>query len=1135
MPTEGLTASLSNPYGQQDANNLANISQNTAEFLQGITDTKSIAQEQLGYVSSIADDVGERGWFAEQLKKLVGSDEEQAQRDEESRTLSESIRDALEDMKILDETTNKSNILSKKKRGKVSPTAKLDDLKDLPYEIATLGAVLAAAINGGKKDDKKKGGITGFFKGLMEGVGGIAALGVALLAFAGATLIFNMVDWGAAVKGMIAFALFTIGIVGLSKLLGKKEEKNLVEFAAASLIMAAALGVFAISLALTSAIYSGQGIEIGDFSLPSIDIGAAIAGLITFGVFEMGMLLLAAWVGESASTFMQFAVGSLAMAAAISVFSFSLVIVSHIFSGKADFGKFGEVIGMKGPQTIDMGAAFLGIGTFLAFELGLAAVARIAGGNTGTFTKFAVGSIIMCGALVAFSLSLVVVSKLLTDGVDIMGIKLPAVKMKETIAGVGSFIVFLIAMTALATAAQSVLGPMAILAGVSVLMSAALVAFGLAMVVSGVAWAGGDADIFGAKFSVPKGNGKNALLGIAGMAAFIAAFTVLGAAFLNPFTLAAATAGSVVTLAIAGATILMAKAMALAGIAVTGGEAEISGKKYSFSKIEETSVNSFFSMMNIFIDKFKEVASNIGIAGAKTLSIVTKSLIPIINAIDKMVDVVIKAGKSKKEIEAIVSGDSNALDHLMDPVLWVILGKEGMKDPSKAGGLMGVAKNMDLHSAVVLRLVTESLVPIVNAMNTMIDVVIKAAKSKDDITKIVNGDNNVIDHLLDPVIWVILGQDGQGGLMAVAMTMSKKQAKVLKLVTESVTPLVTSMDKMVDVVIKAATLGADGQDVGTLVATGTVNMSLITQTFLPIFVETANGLVGVNKKAISAIESMPNMIKSLGDMIDIVAKAGELDPNKVQAGVFGLNAVSSFLSVFISTINDVIPGGVGGKLTQLFGGDPIKKLESAHEYLQPGGAFYNIFQDMANIAKNFDGNGFENLGKVAVIGSFTTNMLDSSINFKDIMSNIQKGLDKFKTPEMAATIADALNKVAAVGDYESKFSPLYKLAEQSAQIHTAAIDIEKIAAAYERISAAEKMGNIGSTMGKMSDKAAFNVNTNSSQESSRSSSPASQLTSATSSLSVDFILNDWYMNGVKIRQDKSVKNTGSVVNLMSDI
>lgn len=1145
MPAnEGLSASLSNPFGKQDADNLANISQNSAEFLQGITDTKSIAQEQLGYVSSIAIDVGEKGWFAEQLKKLVGSDEEQSQRDEESKSLSESIRDALEDMKVLDETTNKNNILSKKKKGKVTPTAKLDDLKDLPYEIATLGAVLASTINNSKKDDKKKGGISGFFSGLMEGVGGIASLGVALIAFAGATLIFNMVDWSSAVIGLLSFTLFTLGMVGLSKLLGKKEEKNLIEFAAASLLMSVALGTFAISMWLTSALYQGDGFSVGNITIESFNIISALEGLGIFIAFELALVGISKLVGNNTGDFIKFAAGSLIMCAAIVAFSFSLVIVSHIFSDGVDLGAFGAAMGWNAGQTkIDPLGALAGVGTFLAFEIGLAVVARIVGNSTADFIKFAIGSVAMCGALVAFAFSLVIVSNLFTKGIP--ALKLDKVDPVGAIAGVGTFIVFLAAMTGLAIASQSVLGPMAILAGVSVLMSAALAAFGLAMVVAGVACVGGTAEIFGAKLDVPKGNGLAAIAAIGEMALFMAAFAGLGALFLIPFAGAAMAAGiaiaSGILISIAGATILMAKAMMLAGLAISGGDAEIAGESYHLSKYDDAATKKFFTTMTDFMKNFVDVAKSLDIGAALILPIITASLIPIINAMDKMVDVVIKAGKSKEEIDKIVSGDSNALDHLLDPVLFVIMGRNGFENgvvkEDKAGGLMGVAKSMSLGSAIVLKLVTESLIPIVDAMDKMIDVVIKAGQSKDDIMKIVSGDDNALDHLLDPVLWLLLGHnlDGEGGLMSVAQQMSKRQAKILKMVSESVSPLVESMDKMVDVVVKAATLGSDGQDVNTLVTTGTVNMYLITKTFLPVFVETANGLVGVNKKAINAIESMPSMIQSLSDIIDVIAKAGELDPNKIQAGVTGLTAVSGFLRIFIETINDIIPGGVGGFMSKLFGGDPIEKLDSAHEYLKEGGAFYNIFEDMTNIAKKFDGKGFENLGKVAVIGSFTTNMLKSSVNFKDIMGNVQQGLEKFKSPQMINSIADALNKVASVADYESKFDPLYKLAEQSAQIHTTAIDIEKIAQAYERIAAAEKMGNVGTTMGKARDKAAFGLNNDKGQNSNNKASSNSQLKTVTENQSIEFILNEWYLNGVKIKQDKSKVTGKSVVNLMCDI
>ena len=163
------------------------------------------------------------------------------------------------------------------------------------------------------------------------------------------------------------------------------------------------------------------------------------------------------------------------MTAALVTFSVGLVIASNIFANGINLGGFAKYINGGADSTvlkIDPIGAIAAIGTFLAFEIGLGLVARIMGNSTGDFIKFAAGSIIMSGALVAFSVALVIVSNILTNGLsmNVFGqqVDLPKVDILAAIAGVGTFVVFMVAMAALASASTSVLGPMAILGAVSI-------------------------------------------------------------------------------------------------------------------------------------------------------------------------------------------------------------------------------------------------------------------------------------------------------------------------------------------------------------------------------------------------------------------------------------------------------------------------------------------------------------------------------------------------------------------------------------------------------------------------------------------------------------------------------------------
>lgn len=1036
--------------------------------LEGFTPIVNDMSAIEAHTRDIANDLGEKdGWFHSTLTQILGYYESGEEDNVEAKSLQESMAESLSS--ILDfngETSTENKLDKKEKTKKPKMNGQFNDLKDLPFIYGTLGAVLANTIKENNKGEKK--GISGFFKGLMEGIGGIASLGVALIAFAGAALIFNFVDWGKAVIGLLAFTVFTIGMVALAKTLSS-EQKDLTKFAESSLIMSAALGAFAVSLYIASTLMSMKPINIGSISLPAFDVGGAILALVTFGIFEMGMASLAKKINKENGDFANFALGSLLMTAALVTFSVGLVIASNIFANGINVGSFAKYINGGADNTVlkvDPIGAIAAVGTFLLFEMGLALVAKIMGKEVGNFTKFALASIVMSGALVAFSVALVVVSNVLTNGInmDVFGqkVSLPKVDMGAAIAGVATFIVFLVSMAILANVAGSLIGQIALFGAVSILLSASLIAFSVAMIMAGTAVFGGKAVVFGQVIDVPVATGPKSLLALPIMVGFLAAFAALGIAAAFAGGPAALAAG--VMIVIAGATILMAKAMMLAGLAITGGEAEIEGKKYQLAPYNAPAVDMMFEAMGVFIEKFSVIAGEIGVKGAVAVAILGVALFPIIGAMKDMVDVVIKAGENHEAMMKIVSGDGNLLDHLMDPVLYVILGH----NLDGKGGLSSVADKMGFWGAIVLRQVTKSLIPIIDAMDKMIDVVIKASNNYDSIIKIANGNSSVLDHLMDPVLYVILGSklDGTGGLSYVADQLGYWGAKTLVVVTEAMIPIIEAMDKMIDVVAKAATLGTPDMPIETLVSISMYNLGLIMEGapgirgFIPMFVSTAESLQNTSKNAVAAISAMPPMVEALGDLVGVVAKAGELDPQKISTGIFGLNAMTNFLENFIDTIGRIIPGGVGGFFKKLGGGDPIEKLKDAHKYLQPGGEFYVLFQDLANIAKNFDGKGFENLGKVSVVSSFTTGMLESSVNFKDIMSNISTGLKKFTNPAPIDAIANSLQKLTEVQDIGNKFDPIYELVEKQIALHSVASDLEKIASSYEKIGAADKLGRL---------------------------------------------------------------------------
>lgn len=1038
--------------------------QDVRTSLEGFTPIKDNLQEIQDSTAEIRDDLATSGWFFEVLQQVLDYKAEESVRDDEARQLQDAMIESLNDIVDFNDSTFLEDKNDKKKKPKVGSSTKFDDLKDLPFAFGTLGAVLANTLNDKKKEEGK--GVSGFFKGLLEGVGGIAALGVALLAFAGATLIFNFVDWGKAVIGMLAFTVFTIGMVAMTKVLGKGQ-KDIVAFSLASLFLSAALGVFAISLYMVSSVVGSKGITIaGKEIVPKFSFLNALGGIGLFLVFIAGIALVTKLVTPLQKDLIGFAKAAFLLSAALGVFGVSLYIVSAMVGNK------GVVIGGKEIlPPFNVNDAWLGLGFFGAFLGGVALISRLAGANDGSFKKFAAVSLTMTLSLVLFSFSLVVVSSLYSSKeVNILGMTLPKIDIQGALIGLGVFLGFLLAFTGVAILANAFGGNIALFTGISLLMSVSLITFSVAMAITAGVISGEGVTFGDTKFIPPKDVAKNALIGIGVMGAFMLAFAGLGALFLVPFAGQALALGIVtasgILLTIAAATILMSKAMMLSGLAISGGTAEIGGETYNLKPYDEAATNLFFDTMTSFIYKFRDIGETLDKDAVKAVKLVNKAIMPVVKAMDKMLDVVIKAGQNYDDIQKIVKNDTNALDHLLDPVLFVILGHK----LDGEGGLMYVAQTMDKKSVKVLNLVTKSITPIANAMGTMIDVVIKAASSYEDIQTIMASKEGMemISHLLDPVIWMILGPSGvgDGGLMYVAEHMSKNSAKVLKLVGESMVPLIDAMDKMLDVVTKAATLSNPDGTIEELVAKAMFNINLITiggngiTGFVPLFIAVAERLQYTSEDAVNAINSMPSMVQALGDLVGVVAKAGDLDPVKIETGIFGLTAMTNFLESFVDTIGRIIPGGVGGFFKKLGNGDPIAKLKEAHEYLQPGGTFYVLFQDLANIAKNFDGKGFENLAKVSVVSSFTTGMLESSVNFKDIMSNISSGLKKFTNPAPIDSIAGAMQKLTAIQDIGTKFDPLYELANKQVALHSVASDLESIAASYERLGAADKLGRL---------------------------------------------------------------------------
>lgn len=1109
-------------------NNNGNGQQPLTGSLDGIHEIQKPLQEINDHASSIASDVGEKGWFHDMLSQLSSWTTSSTDSDNEAKDLQQSMLDSLSEMTMFNETQDKMNLTEKKKKPKVNKgDAKIDDLKELPFALGTLGSVLVNTIS--KKDDKKGGkSISGFFKGLLEGVSGIASLAVALVAFAGATLLFNLVDWGSAVKGLVAFTLFTIGMVGISKIIGK----NVAQFiglAFGAVLLSTALGIFGISLWISAnLLVPGRHVTTifgKDFAFSGAPIGGVIASLVSFGVFLLGIVGISRLVKTNLSGFMQFAVGSLFIAAALAVFSAALWIASAIFSGEVIHI---DALGIS--ASINIPGALFALGTFTVFILGIAAVAVMTNKVESDLIGFAKASMLMAVSLVTFSLGLLVASKIFSEGINLFGFKIPKIDPVAAILALGTFMVFIIGTAFAAKLASSNNGNFMKFTIASILMSFSLVIFAGALAIASNMFLGGAGKIqVGDKeYNLPQVSIKGAVTALLSMAVFIGAFAVLG--YLTQTVIVPIAQLTAVSILMSLSLITFALSLSLASnmFAGTSTDMTIGNKKFSLPAVDKDGALAALLYMGGFIVAYAAlgamflipIAGQAMLAGIALLATTTIAISLSLISFSKMLAVsavAINGGNIEFD------GKKYSLpkyDETTTEKFFIIF--EKFLDSYK-----NMADNFVDKGGKSLSKVTKIINPIINSMSKMVSVVVEAAKNKDAILSLVSGNGNALDHLMDPVLYMLLGSnlDGNGGLMNVANQMDKQGAKVLKLVSTAISPLVESMNGMIDVVLKAANMKAAPFDsMEKMVAAANTNLNMImsgpngNDGFLNIFVITAEKTKGTSKKAKEAFEAMPPLVETLNGLVDIVAKAGAIPIANVNAGISGLSAVTTFLAQLMSTAKDLVPGGVNGFLGKMFTGDPVKQLEDVHKMLQPGGIYYSLIEDLCNIAGKFSGQGFENLSKVALVGTFTTDILAGSENFKQIMENISKGTESFKAPDKLNTIANAMERISVL-DIAGKFDPIAELAEQSDKLASVAASMEKVADSFNKMSKASMTEKIGNAVSGIKNAFGFKKDTAEEMGEASGVNAASQsitITPGNELAGIAAILSKWDNNGVRV-------------------
>lgn len=1125
--------------------------------LEGFTPIVNDMSAIEAHTRDIANDLGEKdGWFHSTLTQILGYYESGEEDNVEAKSLQESMAESLSS--ILDfngETSTENKLDKKEKTKKPKMNGQFNDLKDLPFIYGTLGAVLANTIKENNKGEKK--GISGFFKGLMEGIGGIASLGVALIAFAGAALIFNFVDWGKAVIGLLAFTVFTIGMVALAKTLSS-EQKDLTKFAESSLIMSAALGAFAVSLYIASTLMSMKPINIGSISLPAFDVGGAILALVSFGIFEMGMASLAKKINKENGDFANFALGSLLMTAALVTFSVGLVIASNIFANGINVGPFAKYINGGADSTVlkvDPVGAIAAVGTFLVFESGLALVARIVGKEVGNFTKFALASIVMSGALVAFTLSLIVVSGVVSgQGLTVGEWTLPSINVGAAIGGVAIFLGFLLAVVGITFVAQGFMGQIAIFGAVSLLMSTSLMLFAFAMVAAGLAVAGGDADLGPlGHFSIPAGTGLKSLGAIGVMAGFMAAFAGLGAMFLIPFAGQAMLAGimmaSGVLLAIGGTVIVMAKAMALAGLITSGGEMEWEGKKFSMVPMDESKIdasfNPFFTLMDKVVEMGNKIKGQGGFFPWQRKKGVDEGAIRMVGSVAEVVakvaECIAESMMVRKKVEdAGATWDVHVMDECLDYVLQVV---------EKLGI---VADSMGFWAAIKMPIIAKSMMPVIDAMDKIVDVIEKALTMRVRLEKegvVFKGsgiDPEILNGICDPVLQVLLGpdMDGNGGLAGAAESMGFWGAMLLPKITSSMVPIAETISILVDTIEKAATLGGNAENAKALIDQGVENMTYlmvgngdtessgflfwkketITGGFIGLFNTIAKGTETIGSAG-ESIKVMKDLVESLAAVFDAVGKLSGSDPGDINSVVdnFGriLGKKSSWsisFGWFSVDVEKKAATGLIGIIEALAEID-TNELKNAVENSKSMKDMIEGVADMMKATSTLSGGeGFEKLANVPSFRHFENSMDD----FDTGMKWLAKAYNRVKDipGKWIDSLGDSFSKIS-----EASLDNLDKMAlfsEKAKALGDTATNLNKIADAFHRINkenrqnalsgAADKLGRLATDfLGNFQDKSV--AEQKGSTEGEQSVKPVKK---GEELAVIANILNEWNAKGVKV-------------------
>lgn len=370
--------------------------------------------------------------------------------------------------------------------------------------------------------------------------------------------------------------------------------KKLGNFFSGLLKGAAAIGIIAVALA----VFAGA---LGIFSM--VSWMPALAGLLSFGVFITGFLVMAKFLGKELKSIQKFALACLEMSGALGLFGVSIYIVSQVFSGQpVSIGK------IKLPP-MSVGGALLGLTAFAGFTLALLGLSKLVKGNKKNFADFGKGAMVMSAALGFFALGMVVVAKVFgKEAYNIGPIHIPAMSIQAALLGVGSFMVFGVTVGLMAKLTNKGKSDYKKLALTSIVMTGALAVFALGMVMVG--------SIFGPGFQI---FGINLKADLGGSIAGILEFTAFTLAVILLTKLANGMMMDIIKFT--GVSVLMSAALAafsigvgLTAIIAGGGGGQIGPFKID-GNVNFGTAMAGLGMFTIFIAAFAAMSLGLTFAG----------------------------------------------------------------------------------------------------------------------------------------------------------------------------------------------------------------------------------------------------------------------------------------------------------------------------------------------------------------------------------------------------------------------------------------------------------------------------------------------------------------------------------------